>query len=181
MFKRVEKKLARKKEEEELGITEEIKDAVGLNDLGDSDDSTSDESEASSSSSTPRIPSKRKHLSEEDPDDGSFGGHGSGGASDVSGEDEDDYGFQMTVEEALNNPLFIVSIQPDIRGCIVCPRRVLKNDTMISVHMKSHVRPVLTNVKTFPDGNPLPFPSRSAGPSATDVQVQGSSRICQTG
>jgi hypothetical protein len=53
MFKRVEKKLAKKREEEELGITEELKEAIGLNDL-DSDDSSSDESEASGSSSSPK-------------------------------------------------------------------------------------------------------------------------------
>ena len=142
MFKRVEKRLAKKKEEEELGITEEIKEAVGLNGL-DSDDSTSDESEASSSSSTPQIPSKRKRPFEEEIDDGSdsaFGGRGSSASADEF-DDEDEPDVQMTVEEVLHNPLFITSIQPDIRGCIVCPRKVLKNDTMVSVHTTSQVSP----------------------------------------
>ena len=153
MFKRVEKKLAKKKEEEELGITEEIKKAIGLNAV-DSDDSTSDESEASSSSSTPQIPSKRKQSSEEDLDDGSDPapwGHDLGVSEDSAGDDEDGPGVQMTVGEALRDPLFIVSIQPDIRGCIVCPGKVLKNETMVSVHTKSQVSPVSTHMKTCPD------------------------------
>ena len=141
MFKRVEKKLAKKKEEEELGITEEIKEAIGLNDVDESDDSASDESEASSSGSTPQIPSKRKRSPEEEPGDDSdsaFGGYGSG-ASEDSGDDEDELDVQMTVEEVLHNPFFIVSIQPDVRGCIVCSRKILKNDTMVSVHTRSQV------------------------------------------
>ena len=140
MFKRVEKKLTRKKEEEELGITEEIKEAIGFNDL----DSSSDESEASSSGSSPKTSSKRK-LSLEDDDELDAGSDGRGsGVSYDSEEDDNDYeaGVQMTVEEALHNPLYIISLQPDIRGCIVCPRKLLKNDIMISVHVKSQVRRV---------------------------------------
>ena len=177
MFKRVEKRLAKKREEEELGITEEIKEAVGLNGL-DSDDSTSDESEASSSSSTPQVPSKRKRPFEEELDDGSdsaFGGCSSSASADEFDEDEPD--VQMTVEEVLHNPLFITSIQPDIRGCVVCPRKVLKNDTMVSVHTMSQVSPKVPRVTAEVS---LHFPLRSAGPSATNVQVQGSGCICET-
>jgi hypothetical protein len=45
---------------------------------------------------------------------------GSGASDDTDG-DEDGPDVQMTVEEALHNPLYIISIQPDTRGCIVCP------------------------------------------------------------
>ena len=128
MFKRVEKKLARKKKEEELGITDEMKEAIGLNDL-DSDDSSSDESEASSSN--PTILSKRKWLSDDELDassDVGSEGQGSGASDDLEDdEDEEGPGVQMTVEEALHDPLYIVSIQPDIRGCIVCPRKDRKS------------------------------------------------------
>ena len=140
MFKRVEKKLIKKKKEEELGFTEDIKEAIGLNDV-DSDDSSSDESEASSSTSIPRIPSKRKQLLGDGFDassDANSEGHGSD-ASDNSEDDEDEPGVQMTVEEVLRDPFYTLSIQPDIRGCIICPRRLLKNDTMASVHMRSQV------------------------------------------
>lgn len=151
MFKRVEKKLAKRKEEEELGITEEIREVIGLNPV-DSDDSTSDESEASSSSSAPQIPSKRKQSSEEGLDEGSDSASWGRDldVSDESGDDEDGSGVQMTVGEALRDPLFIVSIQPDIRGCVVCPGKVLKNETMVSVHTKSQVSPVPTTRQHFP-------------------------------
>lgn len=151
MFKRVEKKLARRKKEEELGITEEIKGAIGLNDI-DSDDSSSDEGEASSSSSTPKISSKRKLSLDDDELDASSDPGSERQVSGVSDDseggdsDDDEPGVQMTVEEALHNPLYIVSIQPDIRGCIVCPNKVLKNDVMTSVHTRSQVR----RVPTFP-------------------------------
>ena len=134
MFKRVEKKLAKKKKEEELGITEEVKEAIGLNDV-DSDDSTSDESEASSSSSTPKVPSKRKRSLE----DGSDEGYDAVSEENDAEDDDGEPGVQMTVEETLHNPLYIVSIQPDIRGCIVCPHKTLKNGTMASVHTTSQV------------------------------------------
>lgn len=150
MFKRVEKKLARRRKEEELGITEEIKEAIGLNDV-DSDDSSSDESEASSSSSSPKISLKRKRLLDDDELDSSPDAD-----SDVQGSDdlgdpedgEDEPGVQMTVEVALHDPLYIVSIQPDIKGCIVCPRKLLKNDTMVSVHIRSQVRHAPTRADT---------------------------------
>jgi hypothetical protein len=148
MFKRVEKKLAKKREEEELRITEELKEAIGLNDL-DSDDSSSDESEASGSSSSPKTVSKRKRfLDDDDNDDDNDAGSDADseeqglGASDDTDGDEDGPDVQMTVEEALHNPLYIISIQPDTRGCIVCPHKLLKNDTMASVHTGSQVRRV---------------------------------------
>jgi hypothetical protein len=150
MFKRVERKLARKKNEEELGITQEIKEATGLNDV-DSDDSSSDESEASSSSSSPRIPPKRKRSLDDDELGDSSDvnpGEQDSAALDDTEDDEHEPGVEMTVEEALHNPLYIVSIQPDIRGCIVCPRKLLKNDTMVSVHTRSQVRrvPIHANI-----------------------------------
>jgi len=144
MFKRIEKKLTRKKEEEELGITEEIKEAIGFNDL----DSSSDESEASSSGSSPKISSKRKRLFDDDELDASSDAGSEGQESGVSDDsDDDEPAVQMTIEEALHNPLYIVSIQPDIRGCIVCPRKLLKNEIMTSVHMRSQVRwvPIYVN------------------------------------
>ncbi|KAF9646052.1 hypothetical protein BDM02DRAFT_3119272 [Thelephora ganbajun] len=138
MFKRVEKKLAKKKKEEELGITEEIREAIGLNDV-DSDDSSSDESEASSSSPGPQTTLKRKTLPDDELDASpavNFEVQDSG-ASDDAKDAEDEPGVHMTVEEALRDPFHIISIQPDIRGCIICPHKVLKNDTMASVHTRS--------------------------------------------
>jgi len=145
MFKRVEKKLAKIKKDEELGITEEIKEAIGLNDI-DSDDSSSDESEASGSSSSPQIPSKRKRLLDDDELDASSN-EGSSASGDLE-DDEDEPGFRMTVEEALHDPLYVISILPDVRACIVCPHKLLKNDTMAVVHTRSQVRCVPTHAST---------------------------------
>ena len=60
-------------------------------------------------------------------------------AVDDPEEYEREPGVHMSIKEALHDPLYIISIQPRIRGCIICPRKLLKNDPMISVHMKSQV------------------------------------------
>ena len=89
----------------------------------------------------PQVPSKRKWLLDDEPDpssDADSKGQDSEVADDPE-EYEDDPGVQMSVEEALHDPLYIISIQPDMRGCIICPRKLLKNDAMASVHMKSQV------------------------------------------
>jgi len=76
------KEKAKEKKDEELGFSEEIKDAIGLI---DSDDFSSDESEASSSTSNPHVPSKCKRLLDDGPDansDANSEGKGSGTAND---------------------------------------------------------------------------------------------------
>ena len=96
------------------------KEAIGLID-SNSDDSSSDKSEASSPTSNPHVPSKRKRLLETDASsDANFEGQGSEAADDPE-DYEDEPGVQMSVEEALRDPLYIVSTQPEIRGCTICP------------------------------------------------------------
>ena len=100
------KKEKAKKKKEELGFSEEIKEAIGLID-SDSDDSSSDESEASSSTSNPHVPSKRKRLLDDESDansDANSDGQGSGAADDPE-DYEDEPGVQMSVGEALHDPL----------------------------------------------------------------------------
>ena len=179
MFKRVEKKLAKKKNEEELGFTEEIKEVIGLNDV-DSNDSSSDETDASGSTSSPRLTSKRKRLLDDElgpSSDAASEGQGSGASDDPEDDDEDEPGVQMTVEEVLHDPLYIISLQPDIRGCIVCPQKLLKNDTMASVHTNSQVcRAHSSNLMA---ASRRLFSFCPVGSSATDIQVQGSGCICK--
>ena len=157
MFKRVEKRRKRKEDEEELGIDEEMKEVLGLQDTdssesesgsdSDSDsDISNDEGDASASGMLKR---KRVKGSESEGDD-------SGLANDVvsdeeeegedvveSDEDETDHpdsGPQITVAEALQDPLYVVSMDPEIQSCVLCPGKRLKNPAMIRVHMQSQVR-----------------------------------------
>ena len=47
--------------------------------------------------------------------------------------------MKLSVEETLHNPLYVVSIQPDIRACVLCPGKTLKNAKMVEVHQESQV------------------------------------------
>ena len=136
MFKRVEKKLAKRKEGQGLCASRNFEEVPGFDSI-DSDDSISDagsEAESDSDSSSPQTRSKRKRSFSEELDDNERRGSGDAGSGDEPG-----IQVQMTVEEALHNPLYIVSMQPDVRGCIACSHKILKNDTMVSVHMSSRV------------------------------------------
>jgi len=165
MFKRVERKLKKKQKEEELGIDEDMKEVLGIHDT-DSDESDS-ESESSSSSSSDEnsdgdkdrvqrtnhsLEKKRKRgafeseddekvVDESDEDAGSTDpedGNEDEEDEDWGDEDEDDDdAVDMSVEEALHNPLYIVSIQPDIRACILCPGKLLKTPKVVEVHEAS--------------------------------------------
>lgn len=162
MFKRIERKLKKKQEEEELGIDEDMKEVLGIHDT-DSDESNSD-SEASGSSDEDEdegggedeepdldtLLKKRKRLgsaSEEEEESELDDAEGEDQAmedDDQQSEDADENDLQISVEEALRDPLYIVSIQPDIRGCILCPGKLLKNPKMAEVHRDSQVSPTQT-------------------------------------
>ena len=83
-------------------ITQEIKEAIGLGDLN------SDES--------------RKRLFDDELDASSDADSEGPGATDDN-DDDNDPGTQMAVEEALHDPPYIISIQPDTKGCAICPER----------------------------------------------------------
>ena len=53
--------------------------------------------------------------------------------------DEDEDEAPMSVSEALKNPLWHVSLEPEVKACAACPGKLLKNPVMIEVHMKSGV------------------------------------------
>jgi hypothetical protein len=154
MFKRVERKIKRKEKEEELGINEDMKEVLGIHDT-DSDESDSESEDSSDaeegegeeegrSSDEGTIPPplkkrKRDNFEPEPEDQEESGMDEAPDEMDADQSDEDEEGVQMNVEEALNDPLYIVSIQPDVRACILCPDKLLKNPTMAEVHKTSQV------------------------------------------
>lgn len=168
MFKRVERRQKRKEKEEELGLDEEMKEVMGLQDTdssesdSNSDDNSDSDSEApgeegdATSKPVKREGSlKRKRGAESDEEEGSEEDDDEGeevgldGEVDEDGEegeeeeeedgtDEDDEPL-MSISAALQNPLHVVSLDPEIRTCVVCPGKLLKNAKMIEVHMASNV------------------------------------------
>jgi len=147
MFKRVEKRRKKREEEEELGLDEDMKDVLGIQDTdSDESDSESDSDEASNDGSDQRDSArsdngergedvvtekgqKRKRDSEDDEDEESNSEEDAGG---------DPKQPIITVQEALKDPLYTTSLWSGAKGCIVCPGKVLKNIQTVNLHMASN-------------------------------------------
>ncbi|KAI0687662.1 hypothetical protein BC835DRAFT_1419750 [Cytidiella melzeri] len=140
MFKRVQKRQRRQKREEELGIDGDLKEVLGLQDT-DSDESDSSSEEEGTSDGEPQ--GDIEAGGDEDGQDVVSGlSEGDAGLSeDVESDDEDEVPA-MSVTEAVKDPVYIVSLQPRTEACILCPGKLLKNQTMSEVHKasKAHSR-----------------------------------------
>ena len=148
MFKRVEKRIRKKEKEEELGLDGDMKEMLGMNDT-DSDESES-ESSGSEDESGDEVMEVRAEGSdvegdeeaEEDAEDQEMEDGDEEAQSEPGSEDEDedeDDEPSMTVTEALQNPIYLVSLEPEVKACIVCPGKLLKNSVMTDVHLSSNV------------------------------------------
>ncbi|KAG2341791.1 hypothetical protein BDR05DRAFT_964803 [Suillus weaverae] len=123
MFKRVEKKRKKLEEEEELGIDEDMKEFMGFNDT-DSDESASDsDSSSDGHSDADQLQSGEEDLEEEDEDGDEM-------------EDDDDEP-PILLSEALRDPIYVVSLDPDVRACILCKGKIIKSTQMSTVHKAS--------------------------------------------
>ena len=114
MLKRVDKRRRKKAEEEKLGLDEEVKEILGIQDT-DSEESESESDEGE----------KEESAADEEMN---FG-------EDEEDEEEDP---SITVSQALKDPLYIVSILPDVKACIVCPGKLLKTVKMVQLHRTSN-------------------------------------------
>ncbi|KAI0319205.1 hypothetical protein OF83DRAFT_1170405 [Amylostereum chailletii] len=159
MFKRVDRRLRRKEEEEQLGINEEMKEVMGLNDTdsseseSESDSSTDSDSGVGSgsgeqsNSDTPVGGSilkkalgkslKRKRVQVEDAEETDQESADEEPSSEEVEEGEEDEDEGVSIASALREPIHVVSLDPDIRACVFCPGKSLKNPRMIEVHESS--------------------------------------------
>lgn len=141
MFKRVEKRLQKQAKEEELGLTEEMKDVLGMHDT-DSDESNSDSEDAMSGDDSEEEEALEDAASEE--------GNGDAVEEEDDDEDEESEGDikppPISVTDAMKDPVYFVSPQSDDQACAVCPGKVLKNAQMGDAHRASQVR------RTFSEG-----------------------------
>jgi hypothetical protein len=64
----------------------------------------------------------------------------------------------MTLEEALRDPIYLVSMDPEVKACVVCPGKLLKNFKMSGVHLSSHVRVSVRSLNTHSPANVCPGP-----------------------
>ncbi|CCM04253.1 uncharacterized protein FIBRA_06420 [Fibroporia radiculosa] len=140
MFKRVAKRIKRQEEDEALGLDAEAKEILGLHDT-DSDESSSasgsdDESEGQGEESDQESQLNGDVGEDEDED------VQESAASDEEIEDVSDDEPTLSLAEALKDPLYTISVDPEVQGCAICPGKLLKNETMAEVHRSSnaHVR-----------------------------------------
>lgn len=152
MFKRITKKVKRKERDEELGLDEEAKQVLGLQDT-DSDESETD-SEVNSdlgsdSDSDASLDSGFDAGSDAGMKTEWLGAEGYGSEEDEGSDDDsldldfdDDDEPPMTLVEATKKPIYLTESDPDMHACIVCPKKVLKNQKMVDVHLQSSVRSI---------------------------------------
>lgn len=137
MFKRVEKRIKRKEHEDELGLDEDMKDVLGLNDT-DSDESDSDIDSDDGSAEGNFLGIEDEEDEDIELENGEEGSDASASEGELEKEEDGDERALITVSEALHNPVFIVSLDPDIKECIVCPGKLLKGTTMVDKHKSSN-------------------------------------------
>ncbi|KAJ7126751.1 hypothetical protein C8R44DRAFT_830370 [Mycena epipterygia] len=117
MFKRVEKRRRKQEEEEELGLDDDMKEVLGINDTdSEESESDSDESESNAEDNAGDAAAEGEADGDEDDDD-----------EDDEESSEDGEEPPISVQEALRDPVYIVSIQPDVKACIVCPGKLIKS------------------------------------------------------
>lgn len=142
MFKRVQKRQRRKQKEEELGLNEDMKEVLGLQDT-DSEESESSSEEDGHGSDEERIESgeTQEEGSVDEEDGGSDALEGElEDEDDASEEDEEDDSISpISVTEAVRDPVYIVSLDPEVKACILCPGKLLKNLRMAEIHKASKV------------------------------------------
>ncbi|KAF7791207.1 hypothetical protein EIP86_002220 [Pleurotus ostreatoroseus] len=134
MFKRVEKRRRRQEEEEALGLDSDLKEVLGLQET-DSEESESSSDEQSEGSGDEEDGSDLE-LEGADVDEEEDGPEDSEDDEDEGSEDEIEIPL-MSVTEAVRDPVYLVSLDPDIKACILCPGKALKNPVMADVHKAS--------------------------------------------
>ncbi|KAH7915594.1 hypothetical protein BJ138DRAFT_1141241 [Hygrophoropsis aurantiaca] len=123
MLKRVERKRKKQKEDEELGLDEEMKDIIGHNDT-DSDESESDSDSDLDADSDNK--NEQEHETEGIHNEDEEGGEDSG--EEGAGEPP------ISVQSALEDPIYIVS---GVRACMLCKGKLIKSNKMAIVHKGS--------------------------------------------
>ncbi|KIY64997.1 hypothetical protein CYLTODRAFT_445638 [Cylindrobasidium torrendii FP15055 ss-10] len=144
MFKRIDRRLKRKAEQEELGIDGDLKEQLGL--VTDSDESESDsdsdgEGQGESSDADNDVDaagSDNEGIEEEDGEEQDSDSE----EEDDGGSSEDENTLDRSVAEVLENPLFLASEDPPTTLCSVCPGKILTTVQAVETHSlsKHHIR-----------------------------------------
>jgi hypothetical protein len=164
----VAKRERKREREEELGLDEETKQILGLQDT-DSDESLNSDSDSESDDHSDIDSGTDEEIDGEDADltgnllhERKHPGHRLGALSDSAGtygeshseseqsdamsegdaEADDEDGPPMSVMAATTDPIYDIPGAPatqDLRACIVCPGKIIKNSMMAKTHLESNV------------------------------------------
>lgn len=156
MFKRVDKRRRRKEEEERLGLDEEVKEILGIHDT-DSEESESDSDDG------------EEEEDEEEEESVADDEEMNSGEEDKEDDEEEDP--SITVGQALKDPLYIVSVLPDVKACIVCPGKLLKSLRMVQLHRTSNAC-TISLIYTHIIGSPFFEKKISIGPYTSLQTIQ---------
>ena len=136
MFKRVEKRRRKKEEEEELGLDEDMKEILGIQET-DSEESASDSDDHSDGDSSDGGEGMEENGIGEEEGGGDEDGES---ADEDGGEEEEEEDPNVTVSQALKDPVYVVSVLPEVKACIICPGKLLKGAKMVQTHRESNAR-----------------------------------------
>ncbi|KDR78823.1 hypothetical protein GALMADRAFT_1272141 [Galerina marginata CBS 339.88] len=131
MFKRVEKRRRKKEEEQELGLDDDMKEVLGIHDTDSEESASESDSDGSSGDEGEELEMGKGHEidGEEDAENTDELG------DEAEDEDEDP---NIRVSQALNDPIYVVSVLPEVKACIVCPGKLLKGVKMEQLHRISN-------------------------------------------
>ncbi|KAI0303711.1 hypothetical protein B0F90DRAFT_1815996 [Multifurca ochricompacta] len=153
MFKRVDRRLKRKEEEERLGLDDDEREVLGLHHT-DSSESESDSPSSSSASTSSSLeqtstghgaPSvnKRKrrassHSRSENEEDEELGS-------------DHEIDSPLTVASALNEPVQLIRSYPEAWVCVFCPNKILKHAAMIHQHRFKRIQELASGFSPHED------------------------------
>lgn len=145
MFKRVEKRRRRQEEEQELGLDEEMKQVLGIQDT-DSEESDSDSSDDGGSSDGEGMDFEGFGGGDEDGEEESGDERGSGDEQEydlddsitVDAKNYPSSALALTVKQVLTDSIIPAPEDPMLNFCVLCPQKTLRNASMVQVHRFSN-------------------------------------------
>lgn len=143
MFKRVEKRQERKEREDELGLDSETKEILGMHDT-DSDESDSDSEDSSDGGAEAEEldddieDDSEEFFSDSEPEEPEIEDNLAASGNDSDSEPSVEIP-SLTISEAVANPIYPDTTNPEWSACIVCPGKLLKSLNAVSVHRESNV------------------------------------------
>ena len=138
MFKRLQKLVSKREEEKDI-VGDDLFADTGYSNIDDTSSEEEDSEDEAEDSDDESVASNKRKRGGNASDD-----EGSGDEEETEQEEEEDIPMGMTVNEALEDPIYIDPSNPSKGGvpessCVVCPAARLKSEQMVQSHLGSKV------------------------------------------